>query len=81
MSEAESQSYGAAIFSAPDTVRNISVTGAIENNLISNNVGMSVFDDDRFQGPSTTSGIMAISSLPQPLPPRFTEMLLRLLKR
>ena len=51
MSEAESQSYGAAIFSAPDTVRNISVTGAIENNLISNNVGMSVFDDDRFQGP------------------------------
>jgi hypothetical protein len=43
--------YGAAIFTAPMNERNLPVTGAIENNLISNNNGQPFFDDDHTDGP------------------------------
>jgi predicted outer membrane repeat protein len=44
-------SYGAAIFSSPDTGRNLYVTGVVENCLFSNNVGLDIYDDDRAAGP------------------------------
>lgn len=51
VSEPISTSYGAAIFASPDTGRNLSVTGTIQNVVISNNVGLPIFDDDRTNGP------------------------------
>ena len=44
-------SYGAAIFSAPDTGHNLPAAGSISNNIISNNTGLPIFDDDRQPGP------------------------------
>jgi hypothetical protein len=51
-SEPESESYGAAIFTAPfagsyGTASNFEVTGAFSSSLLSRNVGMPVVDDDR----------------------------------
>jgi len=51
VSEPEHQSYGAAIFSTPDTERDMAVSGEISNSLLINNVGVAVFDDDRVLGP------------------------------
>jgi len=51
-SEPESESYGAAIFSAPfagsyGTASNLAVTGALSGSVLSRNVGMPICDDDR----------------------------------
>jgi hypothetical protein len=43
--------YGSAIFSAPDEARNIDVSGSVSNCTIVGNVGLSIFDDDRSNGP------------------------------
>jgi hypothetical protein len=43
--------YGAAIFAAPDDGRKLPVNGVIESNVISNNSGHLIFDDDRDNGP------------------------------
>lgn len=51
VSEAVNQSYGAAIFTAPDDSRGTWVTGEVRDCIISNNTGLSVFDDDRSSGP------------------------------
>ncbi|MCB0153400.1 MAG: hypothetical protein KDF65_01295, partial [Anaerolineae bacterium] len=51
LNEAENQSYGAAIFTSPDTSRNLPVLGAFGNCKISNNIGLPIFDDDRSNGP------------------------------
>lgn len=44
-------SYGAAIFTTPDTGRGIPVSGAVEDCTISHNIGLPIFDDDRNDGP------------------------------
>jgi predicted outer membrane repeat protein len=44
-------SYGAAIFSSPDTSNNINVTGSVDNCMISENIGLPIYDDDRTGGP------------------------------
>ncbi len=49
--ELASESYGAGIFTGPDIGRGLEVSGVFENCIISNNVGMQVFDDDRNAGP------------------------------
>ncbi len=38
--------YGAAMFSAPDRYRNSPAAGAMENCALSDNIGMTLFDDD-----------------------------------
>lgn len=44
--------YGSAIFSAPDTGRNVPVGGTIQTSTFSMNTGaLAVFDDDRASGP------------------------------
>jgi len=49
--EGEYASYGAAIFGAPDVGRNINVDGHVSNCVISNNIGLAIYDDDRTNGP------------------------------
>ena len=44
-------SYGAATFSVPAASRNAPVTGSVHDTLISNNVGLPLFDDDDADGP------------------------------
>jgi len=44
-------SFGAAIFTTVSDAHALSVTGAIANNIISNNTGLPIFDDDRTSGP------------------------------
>lgn len=44
-------SYGAAIFTGTDEGRSLAATGTVENSIISNNVGVPIFDDDRTNGP------------------------------
>ena len=51
VSESENASYGAAVFATPDEGRNLNVGGVIENNTFSLNDGMTIFDDDRSNGP------------------------------
>ncbi len=51
VNETISESYGAGIFTGPDTGRDLAVTGTVSNCVISNNIGMQVFDDDRNAGP------------------------------
>ncbi len=51
-SEPETESYGAAIFAAPfdgsfGTASDLPVTGRLSSSVLSNNVGMPLFDDDR----------------------------------
>jgi hypothetical protein len=43
--------YGSAIFAAQDDVRNLPVTGTVQNCLFSNNTLPMVYDDDRTNGP------------------------------
>ena len=45
------ESFGSVIFTSPDLARNIAVTGVLKNNIISNNTGLPIFDDDRTDGP------------------------------
>lgn len=51
VSESENASFGAAVFTTPDEGRNLKVSGTIENNTFSSNTGMTIFDDDRSNGP------------------------------
>lgn len=44
-------SYGAAIFTGVDEGRGLNTTGNIQNCLFSDNYGISIFDDDRRDGP------------------------------
>jgi hypothetical protein len=44
-------SYGAAIISGPDTGQNLPAIGIVANNVISNNTGLPIFDDDRQPSP------------------------------
>jgi len=46
-----SQTYGAAIFAAPDDGRELDALGWFSNCAISNNDGLPIFDDDRTNGP------------------------------
>ena len=47
-----STEYGSAIFTAPfDSTTDLDVTGIVQGNVISNNPGVAVFDDDRTNGP------------------------------
>lgn len=50
-SEDEYVSYGAAIFGAPDFGRNIGANGVVSGSVISNNIGLAIYDDDRTNGP------------------------------
>ena len=45
--EPSSQSYGAAIFAAPDDGRNNWATGEVRESVLTNNTGLPIFDDDR----------------------------------
>jgi hypothetical protein len=45
------ESYGAAIFSGPYIDQNLPATGSMDNNIISNNTGLPIFDDDRQPSP------------------------------
>jgi hypothetical protein len=47
----QSADYGSAIFSAPDDGRNLPATGFLQGCTISSNHGLSIFDDDRNNGP------------------------------
>jgi len=51
VSESADASYGAAIFSAPDTSNIINVTGSVDNCLISGNIGLPIFEGDGTNGP------------------------------
>ena len=51
VSETVGSSFGAAIFTSPDDGRNLPVTGTVTNSVISNNIGLPIFDDDREPGP------------------------------
>ena len=51
VSEDEYASYGAAIFAAPDVGRNLPVDGLVSGCVISNNLGLAIYDDDRTNGP------------------------------
>jgi len=44
-------SFGAAIFTGPDPLRALPVTGVVQNCLIADNIGQPIFDDDRTEGP------------------------------
>jgi hypothetical protein len=46
-----SQTYGTAIFAAPDDGRQLNVLGWLSSCVISNNQGLPIFDDDRTNGP------------------------------
>ncbi len=49
------EDYGAALFGAPDTATNLTVTGTIASSVISNTAdrGLLIFDDDRQGSPTT----------------------------
>jgi hypothetical protein len=51
VSETDSHSYGAALFTTPDDSRKLQVKGIIANNVFSKNIGLAIFDDDRTNGP------------------------------
>jgi hypothetical protein len=51
VSEAAGASLGAGIFATPDAGVNAPVTGSISNSVISNNIGLPIYDDDRTNGP------------------------------
>ncbi|MEO8601337.1 MAG: hypothetical protein ABI629_02050 [bacterium] len=50
-SETSTQSYGAAIYSTPDTTLNLPATGSVNNAIISGNIGLPLVEDDRTNGP------------------------------
>jgi hypothetical protein len=45
------QSYGAAIFTNLDPSHNLSAIGAVGDSIISNNIGLPIYDDDNTNGP------------------------------
>jgi len=49
--EPEANSYGAAVFTTVDDGRKLAVSGSFDNNDFVNNIGMTIFDDDRSNGP------------------------------
>ncbi|MFZ1754006.1 MAG: hypothetical protein WBO46_07235 [Caldilineaceae bacterium] len=49
--ETVGQSFGAALFSGPDDGRKLGVDGTVSNCIISDNIGLPIFDDDRQNGP------------------------------
>lgn len=52
MENSNTSMYGSAIFSSPDSVRNIPLTGIVQSSNFSNNSNLAViFDDDRQTGP------------------------------
>jgi len=51
VSESATQSFGAAIFTAPDTGLNLNMTGAVTNAVISSNIGLPLSEDDHQNGP------------------------------
>ncbi|HUE95323.1 MAG TPA: right-handed parallel beta-helix repeat-containing protein, partial [Longimicrobiaceae bacterium] len=51
VNESEANSFGAALFAAPDDARGLIVDGLVEGNTFSRNVGIAIFDDDRSGGP------------------------------
>ena len=51
VSEAAGASLGAAIFATPDAGVNAPVTGSVSNSVISSNIGLAIYDDDRTNGP------------------------------
>jgi hypothetical protein len=51
ITEGENASFGAGLFTAPDEVRNLNISGTVQNSVFSENKGMAVFDDDRTTGP------------------------------
>jgi hypothetical protein len=51
VAEATQNSYGAAIFTTISDSLNQAMTGTVSNSVISNNVGVAIFDDDRTNGP------------------------------
>jgi hypothetical protein len=50
VSEAVGASLGAAIFAAPDG-GSLPATGSVSNSIISSNIGLPIYDDDRTNGP------------------------------
>jgi len=51
VSEAEHQSYGAAIFATPNDSSGTPVNGTVQNSKFFHQKGMAIFDDDRQNGP------------------------------
>jgi hypothetical protein len=45
------ESFGSAIYTSPDFSRHLAVTGTLNNNVISNNTGLPIFEGDRTDGP------------------------------
>ena len=50
VNEGVGQSFGAALFSGPDGGRQLGVSGSINNCVISANIGLPIYDDDRQDG-------------------------------
>jgi len=50
VNETVGQSFGAALFSGPDGGRQLGVSGTVTNCVISANVGLPIYDDDRQDG-------------------------------
>jgi len=51
LNESENYSYGAALFSGPDTANNIAMTGSVVDSQFVSNIGMAIYDDDRSPSP------------------------------
>ena len=51
VAETDNVSFGAAIFTSPDTPRNLPALGTFGNCMISNNVGLPIYEGDRTNGP------------------------------
>jgi len=51
VAETATQSFGAALFTAPDVDLNLPMTGSVTNVLLSSNVGLPLAEDDRTNGP------------------------------
>jgi len=50
VAESVGQSFGAALFSGPDGGRQLGVNGSVNNCVISANIGLPIYDDDRQDG-------------------------------
>jgi hypothetical protein len=51
INEPIAESFGSAIYSSPDFARHVAVTGVLKNNVISNNTGLPIYDNDHNDGP------------------------------
>jgi predicted outer membrane repeat protein len=45
------QSYGAAIFSSPENQKGLYVVGTLQNNILSENIGLPIWEQDNSNGP------------------------------